>query len=745
MRYKKFIIISVLSVFVLLSIAGVCAGDANDTAVAGEDIAQKTDDIIQEKIASENDEDIVKNSIPVIGETDDDVTNDTFYQFFDGEGYIRDNVTSQALTFRGSFSNLGNGIVIDRPISLIGDGAVLYDVPIAISSSNVIIDGFSFISTQSCISITDASDVSVVNNDFDVSGCSDDCNIVIRIFSSEALKIMKNDIQLYVDNNKTIPNKAILAECCEDVDISNNTIVARVPSRAIDWSMGEVYSEGIHLEDCKGVVLAQNIIGAISTGYMGEYDSLYGVHITGENIDIHENLIGAIGAPYSYGLLISAKDFNVSANIIFAGLEFSLLLDESDLNFFNTGYSDKNVSESFKDLASYAESKDFKKYLSGLSSGVSNPYADAISVEGNSYGVIEFNLIAATAVSTHGIYSADWAGDVKLQTALNLILEYGNSAFGMSLSGSETLVEYSLIFMLGNFTTGIASCVDNIGINHVVIDALGSNEGIPLGKDSMGIETVCVHIVSGNANITNSVMNTSGEFTVDFKGKGAVTDNYLVARQFTGDASVDYIENDATVMRNVPKMDKKSATRIDANAVTTTYNINRDLIITLKDSNSRPLGGLSIKVDLNGIKTYVTDENGQVKIQTGSLTPNSYVAKIIFEGNEKRGPSNMTVGVVVKKATPKIIAKKKVYRADAKTKKFKITLKDNTGKPISNVKVKLIVKKSKMKAKVIKTGAKGKATFKVKISKKGKYQATVKFAGNEYYTPAAKKVKIKIR
>lgn len=203
----------------------------------------------------------------------------------------------------------------------------------------------------------------------------------------------------------------------------------------------------------------------------------------------------------------------------------------------------------------------------------------------------------------------------------------------------------------------------------------------------------------------------------------------------------------------------KLKTEIAANAVTTTYNVNKNLVITLKDSQGNPLTGVKISVDLNGARTYVTDKNGQVKVPTGALVPKTYTAKITFSGSGIYLASAKSVKVTVKKAKPKIKAKKKTYRAKSKTKKFTITLKDNKGKPIKKAKVTLKVKKikknskkkkSKSKSKkkkknTVKTNSKGKATFKIDKNKKGKYQAIIKYKGNKYYKSVTKKVKIIIK
>jgi 5-hydroxyisourate hydrolase-like protein (transthyretin family) len=147
---------------------------------------------------------------------------------------------------------------------------------------------------------------------------------------------------------------------------------------------------------------------------------------------------------------------------------------------------------------------------------------------------------------------------------------------------------------------------------------------------------------------------------------------------------------------------------------------------------------------LNGLKTYTTDSNGQIKVSTKGLAPKAYTAKVTFNGNANYVASAKDIKVTVKKATPKMTAKKKTFKRTVKTKKYTIVLKDNTGKAMKKVKVTLKLKGKKTIT--AKTNSKGKATFKIKkLTKKGTYKTTVTFKGNKYYNKVAKKVKIKIK
>ena len=204
-------------------------------------------------------------------------------------------------------------------------------------------------------------------------------------------------------------------------------------------------------------------------------------------------------------------------------------------------------------------------------------------------------------------------------------------------------------------------------------------------------------------------------------------------------SSTNYEAPNATLTVTVSKKD----TKITPAAVTTTYKVNKNLVITLKDNKGNPISGVQVTVNLGSNKKYTTDKNGQVKVAIASLVPKTYTAKISFAGNNVYTASSATAKVTVKKASPKITAKAKTFKYETKTKKYTITLKDNKGKVLKNKKVTL---KVKGKTYTAKTNSKGKATFKLsKLTKKGKYTAVIKYAGDKYYKKATKKVKITVK
>lgn len=191
-------------------------------------------------------------------------------------------------------------------------------------------------------------------------------------------------------------------------------------------------------------------------------------------------------------------------------------------------------------------------------------------------------------------------------------------------------------------------------------------------------------------------------------------------------------------------------TSIQVEDVTVTAGQSVDLKMTLKDSNNNTLRGktlmividgkmVSVSTDSNGVATYSFVENAAgTKYVTisylgeGSIYKAS-VATAKVTVNAKPAPP------VVKKATT-LTAKKATLKVK-KAKKIKVTLKSQ-GKAVSGKTVTIKVNKKTFKAK---TNSKGVATIKVKVTKKGKFNAVVKFAGDSAYKAASKTVRFTVK
>ena len=222
-------------------------------------------------------------------------------------------------------------------------------------------------------------------------------------------------------------------------------------------------------------------------------------------------------------------------------------------------------------------------------------------------------------------------------------------------------------------------------------------------------------------------------------GEGWIVD--LEPGEYTAELSLtDYPdEKSSNATINVLK-----GTSITAKPVTTTYNVDKYLKITLKDQNGKAIKNAVLTVNIGGAKKHKnTDKNGQIKINVATLTPKTYNAKITYAGSNNYNASTSSVKVTVKKATPKITAKSTSYKLKVKTKKYPVIIKNNKNKALKNTKVTLKVNGKTFN---VKTNSKGLGVFKItNLKKKGIYIAVITVPTNKYYNKISKKMKIAVK
>jgi hypothetical protein len=172
---------------------------------------------------------------------------------------------------------------------------------------------------------------------------------------------------------------------------------------------------------------------------------------------------------------------------------------------------------------------------------------------------------------------------------------------------------------------------------------------------------------------------------------------------------------------------------------------NVSVVINQKEYNVSVVNGTGSKVvsDKLATNTYNVEASyaGEYPYAASTANTTFKVEKVSAPSQPAQQDKTPTTTKVTKKAT-KITAKKATFKAKKKTKKYTITLKAGK-KAISKVKVTIKVGKKTYTAT---TNKKGKATFNLKkLTKKGKYTAVIKFAGNKNYKASKAKVKITVK
>ena len=260
------------------------------------------------------------------------------------------------------------------------------------------------------------------------------------------------------------------------------------------------------------------------------------------------------------------------------------------------------------------------------------------------------------------------------------------------------------------------------------ISVVINDENIPSQMDN-GVTTINISDFTGKVNIVASFAGNT-----NFKESTATLNTYIVVKTVT-----EVINN--TIVEYVNKT--LESTSIDANALTATAKVAKTLSVTLKDASGKAIANKVITYSINGVtKTVKTDANGIAKITVNQAKAGAYYYSLCFLGDDDYKSAFKSVKVTVNKQATKAVFKAKTFKVKAKTKKVSFTLKDASGKAIKGKKITV---KVNGKTYTAKTNAKGVATVSLKITKKGKYTATAKFAGDTTYKAITKKAKITLK
>ncbi len=180
-------------------------------------------------------------------------------------------------------------------------------------------------------------------------------------------------------------------------------------------------------------------------------------------------------------------------------------------------------------------------------------------------------------------------------------------------------------------------------------------------------------------NAKNYTTDENGQIKIAVKN--VIPDTYFANVFFEGNKF--YSKSTATSKIIV----NKQSTILTANTVTTTFDVNEDLIIALKDYQGTPIRGVRVFVDLNGAKNYTTDENGEIKIPSINIAPDNYDVKITFNENNYYLGTSTETAVIVKKANTKL-----TVDSMANSTNLIVSLMDGQGNPVNGTVVSVDMK-----------------------------------------------------
>ncbi|WP_298500036.1 C1 family peptidase [uncultured Methanobrevibacter sp.] len=243
---------------------------------------------------------------------------------------------------------------------------------------------------------------------------------------------------------------------------------------------------------------------------------------------------------------------------------------------------------------------------------------------------------------------------------------------------------------------------------------------------------------------SNTTANGDGAFVV-LLDSNALVDIIYLGDNLTAPANVSITVNNIVPIR--------SATVIEGNNFTQYaieyYSGERggNFTVQLKDASGKVLANKTVLIGYNGkCLERTTDENGFANVQINLVAANRLTFAVAFLGDENYDATMSVYLITIVKKPVNMTASSKTYKASAKTKSYTVSLSTIPG--VDGKTYFAAGKKVTMRINGVtytaKTNDKGQATFKINITKKGIYAATVAYAGDNTYESVSKNVKITI-
>ena len=257
--------------------------------------------------------------------------------------------------------------------------------------------------------------------------------------------------------------------------------------------------------------------------------------------------------------------------------------------------------------------------------------------------------------------------------------------------------------------------------------------------------------ISG-ANISYTINGVSNDTVSDANG------SFMIIGEAGAEILVSYAGNDVYLASNITinMLAQRQSTVIvgeDFTQYACDYYVGErgnNFTVQLKDADGNPLANKTVYIGYNGVTlNRTTDANGYANVQINLKNAGLYTFVVVFLDEDNYNASMKVFKVTINKKPTSISASAKTFKASAKTKKYTVTLKTIKGASIDGktylAKGKKVTLKINGKTYTAKTNAKGQATFSLKITKKGKFTAVIKYAGDNTYKASSKKVKITIK
>ena len=434
---------------------------------------------------------------------DNVVTEDVFFDYFDDSGFLKSDVPFGDLIFKGEFSKVSDYVVLDRPVNITGEDAVLKDMGIVIGSSDVSIDGLTLTSTSnlgSLITVTE-SDVSISNMNISYI-VQDGDSVAIDINGVDNVNV--TDSVVYVETHiteDTSSASAINVDESSNILIDGNEFNTSFPAlyaSNYDWDyfmMGLNTVNPIRLRATENITFTNNKVNSTLNDVSASYPTAQSVYIIGcENVLVDSNDFYFIDefTPQGVVAYLYVIDFGFDKNTTVSNNNFDVRT-VSGLNAAGTAYALQGVESQIdiigNNITTVSNGPNLGFYVASMMGGPSEVYLanNIINVTGNATTSDQWALVSGIEITNgdakiynNTIYANNVAGYVEDAPVHGV-------SYGQYMYGSRSLdVQNNTMYVQGKYTVSVISGTKaNVTGNTLYAEELFGDDSVAPGVDGI--------------------------------------------------------------------------------------------------------------------------------------------------------------------------------------------------------------------------------------------------------------------
>ena len=624
--------------------------------------------------------------------------NETFFNFFDEEGNLRDEITDEELQFHGKFSDLGINIInIPRTISIKGDNAVLKGIALHIQSDDskvsdiaLIADGNDFSENGGAAILVDGENIELNNVSVNYTAPVNVAAYGILAKTSNGFKLLDSTI-IFDANNKAgiIQQAGLIIDGSSDVEIKGNKINAALPARDVAYSysyseLNGIYQDlvlGIGMQDCENVEFTDNAVNVDAKSAEGEFatidsfmvDTINNLLIKGNNFT-QTDFTGVGKAGYANVLdLYNFEGVTVENNNILvntttgengAGTAYpiqatgpysGLVINSNNLTSLSRGPALGIYSQNYDGITDIIVTNN---NIDVTGYATSNEYALVSGMElQDSSAKVYNNTIYSRSISAYddanALYGISYAqytsGTHTYDIRDNKIFTEGKYAVYLMSAKDSNVVGNTLYAheLISDEAVNIASGDNNVVRDNLPLDV--SKLTVEVSNITVGQDATINITFNGDVNDNVTVVVDGEIYIVEvIGGFGNLTVSDLAAGDYKVTAILKsdvYGDFKNSIILNVAKLDSKvSVTVSDAE-------LGKDAVIAV----SIPEATGHVTVIVNGKREEIPlDENGNATCTIENISAGDYHVDIIYSGDNNHASANETISFTVDKLQSQI-------------------------------------------------------------------------------------------